>query len=166
MHTSIDDLVSSANIKQEAIEFHEVSTNIFKEASMISRKWQCSDPQINKQWSDGLGESKVLGIIWDKINNNIQIVIPSIDLSVDTTKRYLLGIIGSVYNSMGLILPTILRLKFIIGDLWIRKIDWDEILPPKLHGEAITILNDNEELKNIKSPRRLFIIKLQSHHLL
>ena len=30
---------------------------------MILRTWQCSDSQIDKQWSDGLGENKVLGMI-------------------------------------------------------------------------------------------------------
>ncbi|KAH9423098.1 hypothetical protein DERP_007692 [Dermatophagoides pteronyssinus] len=152
----VDDLVSSVNTIQEAIDFHEVSTNIFKEASMVLRKWQCSDPQLDKQWSDGLGESKVLGIIWNKIDDNIQIVIPSIDLSADITKRYLLGIIGSVYDPMGLILPTVLRLKFFISDLWTRKIDWDDVLTPKLHGNAVTILNEIKELKNIKLSRKLF----------
>nr|XP_027196402.1 uncharacterized protein LOC113790898 [Dermatophagoides pteronyssinus] len=152
----VDDLVSSVNTIQEAIDFHEVSTNIFKEASMVLRKWQCSDPQLDKQWSDGLGESKVLGIIWNKVDDNIQIVIPSIDLSADITKRYLLGIIGSVYDPMGLILPTVLRLKFFISDLWTRKIDWDDVLTPKLHGNAVTILNEIKELKNIKLSRKLF----------
>ncbi|KAH7636394.1 hypothetical protein HUG17_10364 [Dermatophagoides farinae] len=141
-----DDLVHSVNSKIETSEFHTASSKIFEDASMELRKWQCSDPEIDKLWCDGLGENKVLGVIWNKSDDTIQVVIPLINFSKDVTKRSLLTTLASIYDPMGLLLPSTIQLKFFISELWTRKIDWDDPLSPALHGRASRILNDIHNL--------------------
>ncbi|KAH9528476.1 hypothetical protein DERF_002422 [Dermatophagoides farinae] len=132
--------------KIETSEFHTASSKIFEDASMELRKWQCSDPEIDKLWCDGLGENKVLGVIWNKSDDTIQVVIPLINFSKDVTKRSLLTTLASIYDPMGLLLPSTIQLKFFISELWTRKIDWDDPLSPALHGRASRILNDIHNL--------------------
>nr|XP_046916907.1 uncharacterized protein LOC124497300 [Dermatophagoides farinae] len=152
----VDDLVHSVNNEDEAVEFHSISSTIFKEASMELRKWQCSHPGIDKSWSDGLGEDKVLGMIWNKKEDTVQISFPIIQFSSDITKRSLLTTLASIYDPMGLILPSSIKLKFFISELWERKIEWDDLLSPQLHRRANKILIDLHKLKNFQLPRKLF----------
>ena len=152
----VDDLVHSVNSKAEAIKFHNVSSEIFKDASMELRKWQCSDSDIDNLWSDGLGENKVLGVIWHKNDDTIKISFPLFNFSNDITKRSLLSTLASIYDPMGLLLPSTIQLKFFISELWTRKIDWDDLLPPELHGQARRILTDINKLKSFKLSRKLF----------
>ena len=152
----VDDLVHSVNNENEAIEFQSISSTIFKEASMELRKWQCSHPDIDKSWSDGLGEDKVLGMIWNKKEDTVQISFPIIQFSSDITKRSLLTTLASIYDPMGLILPSSIKLKFFISELWERKIEWDDLLSPQLHRRANKILIDLHKLKNFQLPRKLF----------
>ena len=73
---------------------------------------------------------RALGILWNLETDTFRIKYTL--KSVLTTKRGILSLISSIFDPLVFITPALIEPKWIIQQLWKRKIDWDEILPSDL----------------------------------
>ena len=76
------------------------------------------------------GESKLLGLPWDKKRDTIQVSFPS--QAADTTKRGILGKIAKVYDPLGLVSPLTLCGKMLYRDACDIWVTWNTQLPGDL----------------------------------
>ena len=61
---------------------------------------------------------------------------------------------ASLFDPMGFLAPFIIQPKIILQEIWMRGLDWDEILDEDLHSKAEEIwLQEFENLKQVKVPR-------------
>ena len=73
---------------------------------------------------------RTLGIIWNTDSDTLQV--SSVSKSFPNTKRGVLSFVSSIFDPLGFVVPSVLEPKFIIQELWRRRIDWDETLPSDL----------------------------------
>ncbi|XP_068713041.1 uncharacterized protein [Montipora foliosa] len=75
----------------------------------------------------------LLGLLWDKQEDQIGIVIPRDDETA--SKRALLRNLGRIYDPLGLVAPLTVQEKFIYRDTGNAKVAWDAPLPQQLASQ-------------------------------
>jgi hypothetical protein len=81
------------------------------------------------------GESKVLGVRWNVDTDQLVMSlenIASLAAKLEPTKRAIVGLVGRIYDPLGLLSPMVVRFKIFLQELCESKIDWDEQLTDKL----------------------------------
>ncbi|GBM72914.1 hypothetical protein AVEN_68493-1 [Araneus ventricosus] len=72
---------------------------------------------------------KVLGYIWENNRGIKKLSLPEIDLNPDQviTKILMLGMIGRLYDPIGLINQFIVTSKILMQDCWKTGLEWDKL---------------------------------------
>ena len=71
-----------------------------------------------------------MGILWNPETDTFHMKYTL--KSVLATKRDILSLISSIFDLLGLIVPALIKSKWIIQQVWKRKIDSDDFLPSVL----------------------------------
>ena len=71
-----------------------------------------------------------MGILWNPETDTFHMKYTL--KSVLATKRDILSLISSIFDLLGLIVPALIESKWIIQQVWKRKIDSDDFLPSVL----------------------------------
>ena len=98
--------------------------------------------------------TKVLGLQWNTESDKLSVSTKKFNANEPaTTKREVLATIASIYDPLGLISPTIIKLKTFLQELWQREMEWDDPLneTDKERWKALT--KDLKELSTIQVPR-------------
>ena len=136
----VDDLIHGAFTVERAEEFKRVSTEIFGRGKFILHKWQSNVPALEnaeisgeadlegettfaKQKLGGDTQTKILGLLWDKENDTLSVVIP--EEIPGASKRIILKFIAAIYDVLGLICPVTLKGKHIFREACETKQGWD-----------------------------------------
>ncbi|GFW91384.1 integrase catalytic domain-containing protein [Trichonephila clavipes] len=147
----VDDAISGADDISQALKVSKDSETIMKNASMKLRKWNSNDQTLMRTWereglethprhpddSSKIPSSKVLGIPWDVVHDYFTIdvkVLLQLDTSKPITKRIVLQSAGKIYDAVGFLSSYTIRLKCLLQELWLRKLSWDDELPPDIHA--------------------------------
>ncbi|GFU62745.1 integrase catalytic domain-containing protein [Trichonephila clavipes] len=104
----------------------------------------------------GTNKTKVLGMAWQTLDDCLTLDTKSLLEFVsinENTKRFMLQTIGKIFDPLGLLSPFTIRIKCLIQELWIKKITWDEILPPKLKETWLIWCKELPLLDNLRIPR-------------
>ena len=96
--------------------------------------------------------SKVLGHIWDKENDTFEVQIQKLAEEQTVTKRSILSKLGSVYDPLGLMSPTLVEGKRIYREACEENNQWNTEVSPRVKREWLKWTN---QLRNIKVPRSL-----------
>ncbi|GFX95739.1 integrase catalytic domain-containing protein [Trichonephila clavipes] len=147
----VDDVISGADDISQALKVSKDAETIMKNASMKLRKWNSNDQTLMRTWekeglethprhpddSSKIPSSKVLGIPWDVVHDYFTIDVKGL-LQLDTSKpittRIVLQSAGKIYDPVGFLSPYTIRLKCLLQELWLRKLSWDDELPPDIHA--------------------------------
>ncbi|GFU01709.1 uncharacterized protein NPIL_106972 [Nephila pilipes] len=147
----VDDVISGADDISQALKISKDAVTIMKDASMKLRKWNSNDQALMKTWEyegletyprhsendSGVQSSKVLGIPWNVIHDYFTIDVKGLlelDTSKPVTKRILLQSAGKIYDPVGFLSPYTIKLKCLLQELWLRKLAWDDELPPDIYA--------------------------------
>ena len=68
---------------------------------------------------------------------------------VPATKRGILSHVSSIFDPLGFITPALIESKWIVQELWRRKIEWDGSLPPDLQKRWLKYLETLKDIENI-----------------
>lgn len=71
------------------------------------------------------------------------------------TKRSLLSDINSVYDSIGLISPVLIKGKIFVQQMWTLKLGWDELLPGEYQTRWIRFYLSLKSIDQLNIPRRI-----------
>ncbi|GFX37152.1 pro-Pol polyprotein [Trichonephila clavipes] len=102
--------------------------------------------------------SKVLGIPWDVVHDYFTIDVKGLlqlDTSKPITKRIVLQSAGKIYDPVGFLSPYTIRLKCLLQELWLRKLSWDDELPPDIHAVWSQWWLELPFLSELKIPRKI-----------
>jgi hypothetical protein len=141
----VDDLLSAGATVQEAQIKKSKAKAIFQDAIFNLHKWHSNESELEldndaKDGHDELSyakqqlettssETKLLGLPWDKENDNLRIEFPQVE--TEPTKRGVLSTLAKVYDPLGLVSPTTLSGKLILRDISDEKLAWLTELPEK-----------------------------------
>jgi hypothetical protein len=141
----VDNCAASVATYEEYELFKKQATEIMFEAKMHLRNWECNQMMANAEngnstereqpvepncvLQENNSVTKVLGLLWNKIDDTLYCDVPVIEASDNVTKRVILSHISKVFDPIGFLCPAILPLKTILQSAWLVKSGWDEKLP-------------------------------------
>ena len=155
----VDNVCVGATTVEEALSLYKEAKGIFSEASMNLREWTSNCTEF----LDCLPEKerlsgkviKVFGLVWNRIEDYLQI--PTFKGSPDEvfTKRQVLSDVSKLYDPLGLIGPVTLPGKLFVQKLWFnnKKFNWDESLPQCFMDEWRNLTVDWQKLYTLQIPR-------------
>ena len=171
----VDDLISDAPTVTQAQQLKQGSTKIFSDAKFTWHKWNsnATEQERNDSPSDSddqtfakqqLGtkttETKLLGLPWDKGNDNLSVPFPK--LETEPTKRGVLSQLARIYDPLGLASPTPLCGKCIFRDICEQKLPWDAQIPRELSKKWKKWQSDLPECVTVERPIAPFRELIQS----
>ena len=151
----VDDLISGDKTVVGAQHLKQTSQSIFRAGKFELHKWHSNVPSLEQptpheetmnegptthqnenqsyakdQLGVKQGETKLLGVPWDKRVDTIQTSFP--DPITKVTKREVLGKIAKIYDPLGLASPITLEGKILYRAVCEARIPWDQKLPHEL----------------------------------
>ena len=144
----VDDLITGGKTTKEVCNLKNTAVAIFGEAGFELQKWhsneQTLESEANSEQEDekedesyakeqlGVkpGETKMLGLPWDKLKDTMAVTFPA--APPDVTKRETLRFLASIYDPLGIALPVSLVGKIVYQDICDQRIPWDVRVPEKL----------------------------------
>ena len=106
------------------------------------------------------GKPKVLGIIWDNIEDTLEFSLGKVGSELDSstivTKRSILSTLASVFDPHGLVSPVAVSAKIVFQELCKENIGWDDPLPLEKLERWKTWLQGLREANIISVPRCIF----------
>ncbi len=149
-NTYVDNLMKTGETLQEMNLFKTEATEILEAGKFPVHKWESN---IHDLESEGMSNpTKILGHVWDKSEDTLEIQPPSITEDQPVTKKKILSHLGSIYDPLGVISPTLVEGKRIYREACDENQEWNKEVSPAL---AKDWLKWTRQLSNIKIPRSL-----------
>ena len=149
-NTYVDNLMKTGGQIEEMRKFKEEATYILEDAKFKVYKWESNIRELEYQNMPNL--SKILGQVWDKEDDTLEIKIPPFSNNTPVTKKTILSHLGKVYDPLGILSPTMVQGKLIYREACDEKLGWNAVLSEKL---AKAWLKWIAQLRSVKVPRSL-----------
>ncbi|GFV29821.1 integrase catalytic domain-containing protein [Trichonephila clavipes] len=149
----VDDLICGQNDVPDALRTTLECLQIFSDAGMLLRKWRSNSKQLNLLWQqegvktessetsaiDLRPPTKVLGLAWDPENDLIYFDPKDLLKFMSRrgeSKRFILSVIGRIFDPIGILGPFVIKLKCLLQELWTLGVEWDSELPQSYDTNA------------------------------
>ncbi|GFY59367.1 DUF1758 domain-containing protein [Trichonephila inaurata madagascariensis] len=137
---------------------------------MLLRRWRSNSKQLNLLWQQEGVETessetsaidlrlptKVLGFAWDPEKDLIYFDPKDLLKFMscrEESKRFILSVVGRLFDPIGILGPFVIKLKCLLQDLWTLGVDLESELPPRLRHKWQQWSSEAEGLTEIKIPR-------------
>lgn len=160
----VDDILGGAKDLDALLELKNQLTKLLGSANFNLHKWGSNSKEflvncgaVNSQYeikSEDVS-NKILGISWGSAADEFSISMPQ-KIEACFTKRNVLSVIAQIYDPLGLVAPIVVVAKLIMQEIWLLKLNWDDMLSEKLKGDWANFLESIKGLSDLKIPRWLF----------
>ncbi|XP_033636759.1 uncharacterized protein LOC117297720 [Asterias rubens] len=138
----VDDCLVSVETEEEAVKLSSELKTLLQKGGFKLTKWLSNRPSVLKSFPieerakqlkdldlnhDELPVDRALGVSWDVERDSLGYKLAIKDKPI--TRRGLLSIVSSIYDSLGYANPFILRARLLLQKLTRLKLGWDEPLP-------------------------------------
>lgn len=155
----MDDCLSGSSTLEDFHRLRSELTLLLQRGGMELHKWCSNEPQAsaqNRTFSlDRNSDSmtvKTLGMLWNCSSDTFSFNVSS-KSSPTLTKRCMLSEIASIFDPLGLLGPVTSRAKIFMQQLWQRKVEWNEPLPPDVVDDWHAFTEKLRFIKDIRIPR-------------
>ncbi|XP_011858414.1 PREDICTED: uncharacterized protein LOC105555970, partial [Vollenhovia emeryi] len=158
----MDDMLTGADTYEDALAIRDQTIELLKEGSFELSKWGSNCPELLKGMSEQ-GDRlisinrdlnfRVLGILWDQVNDTFHFSYKAVAVSKPVTKRLILSEVSQLFDPLGLLGPVIVVAKIILQDLWQSGIEWDESVPQDTHTRWLQLKLQLANLERLQIPR-------------
>ena len=149
-NTYVDNLMHGGDYPDNLIKFKEESSKILESAKFYVHKWESNIESLESR--EMPNPTKFLGHLWNKREETLEVTIPEYSKDEPVTKRCILSHLGTIYDPLGIISPTLAEGKRIYRDACDEKKSWNTEVSPQL---ACQWLRWTKQLRNIKVPRSI-----------
>ena len=129
-------------------------------------KWhsnQKDDETVRDMKLGNSAETSALGITWDQQKDLFIFSLSSKEqVFKKFTKRTILSLSSSLFDSLGFLAPLIIKAKIIMQELWILKVGWNESIPHELHTACENFVLDINEQTSPRIPRFCLVSEFES----
>ena len=159
----VDNLIVTGNDPNKMKDLYHNCNDRMLEGGFQLRSWSSNNAELQQTMKDENNyvthesvEERVLGYIYDTSKDIIKLTEFDLDLGANT-KRKILSQIHKIFDPLSLFIPVTLRGKLMLRELWIKKLDWDEIVPNDLLNDWVKLGQDLMLLKNMCVDRCSFV---------
>ncbi|XP_053388749.1 uncharacterized protein LOC123533693 [Mercenaria mercenaria] len=157
----VDNIISSFSTEEEVLKFFRETRDLMLNGGFNLRSWASNSQQLRSTASaEGVldtGEiTKVLGMLWLTVTDEISYPNKEIPVIPDMTKRAILQYTSRIYDPLGLLNPVLVRAKILLQDLWKEKYPWDTILPEQIQKKWFQLARDINNVTEVKFSRLIF----------
>ena len=165
----VDNLLVSGNDRNELLNIYQQSNVRMQEGGFDLLSWSSNDKNLTERFQNDERAcvhnspfEKVLG--YNYCPSSDQISIAKFDTKITgttITKRIVLSYTASIFDPVGFASPISVRSKFIMNELWKRKLEWDDPVPTDILVEWEKLKCDLDELPKLKFDRHAYDEKIQ-----
>ncbi|XP_046964536.1 uncharacterized protein LOC124533355 [Vanessa cardui] len=160
----VDDLLTGATDIEAAIALKEDIIKVLKKGGFTLHKITSNHPKIE---STTINTRQILGIWFNSISDKFELKIDLKHKGDKITKRSALCDIAQIYDPSGWLAPIVVKAKNMLQQLWINKLDWDDIIPQPLNQEWVKFRQELKEMPMIELDRWIGmsdkILKVELH---
>ncbi|XP_065077875.1 uncharacterized protein LOC135701095 [Ochlerotatus camptorhynchus] len=149
--TYMDDVITGADDEETATTLRVQLNTMMSSGGFKQRKWASNCPAVLEgipeedmaiRSSEGIvldpdPSIKTLGLTWMPVSDTLkyQFSVPSLNPDTSLTKRYVLSVIATLFDPLGLLGAAITSAKIFMQQLWAlrdgqgQRLDWDQSLP-------------------------------------
>ena len=153
----VDNILTGAETQEQAIELYKTTKEKFKEISMNVREWKSNDNKVNDVFREDEAKGsqiKVLGLQWTTNTDQMSIKIPNQNKGESAiSKRQVLAHIASIFDPLGYLLPTTMKMRLFLKQLWNDNKDWDDIMTEEQCQVWKQLIQDTNELPSVEFSR-------------
>lgn len=133
----VDDMLRSEWDKHLAITRYYQLDDVMSKHGFTLAKWATNDPEVNaivhgceahEIEMDRDNTNAVLGVHWSPADDEFQYKVKNPPSDQEPTKRSVVSDIARLFDPNGFLSPVIVRAKMLIQRIWLRKMDWDDVL--------------------------------------
>ena len=158
----VDDCMESVQDQDQASRLIKELLHVFNQCGMVIHKWASSDPTVLpgaglevksfSEPSQDFPEGKALGLYWHTQKDCLQFKLnaepPEIWTKLSTLKHYM-----SLFDPLGLVLPFVVKARFLFKETWDTGLSWDQPLPKNLSNAWTKWHKAAQELPSCSFPR-------------
>ncbi|XP_026731637.1 uncharacterized protein LOC113496572 [Trichoplusia ni] len=163
----MDDLLTGCQTIQEGVQIYKQMSELLKRGGFPLQKWASNSKELLRLIEDdqqilqtqGNMElktdsiSKILGLTWDKDNDEFVYTIQLNELDLPVTKRKVISDISRLFDPLGWLAPAVITAKVFIQRIWMTGIEWDAELPAPLLEEWLDYRKNLRSLAKFRLPR-------------
>ncbi|XP_068735180.1 uncharacterized protein [Montipora capricornis] len=153
----VDDIGSSKATTTEAKQIICDIDAILKKGHFQIKAWHSNRAEIDQ--SNGERWADLLGLRWDKQTDKFSLKRSKLDQMDLLTKRRCMGLIGQLWDPIGLVMPVAIKFRIDLQDLWHSGYNWDETLPTAVKSKWMENLQAMNHLLTVE-----FDCKLKPSH--
>ncbi|XP_045764365.1 uncharacterized protein LOC123866731 [Maniola jurtina] len=158
----VDDMITGSHDKETLLKLCEETTKTLQAGCFPLRKWifnftcepemtssSCASKQILAENTN----HETLGIGWLNDSDEFYFNTEFESSNEPITKRIILSYASQIFDPLGILSPFILTAKLLLQQLWLLKLDWDDIVPTDIARQWNRFLASLSILKTIRVPR-------------
>ena len=131
-------------------KFKVEATKIMEDAKFPIHKWESNVEKLDGR--DMPNPGKILGHHWDKRRDTLELEVPAFPPNRPVTKKTVLSQLGSIYDPLGLLSPTVAEGKHLYREVCEEKKGWNEEVSPALKKKWFRWTG---QLRNVQVPRSI-----------
>lgn len=168
----VDDFISGGDTLQETQDLQREMVELFKKGGFNLRKWSSNSKPLLDNIPAASREEltcldvcrddiiKTLGIAWHTVDDCFHFVVRLTETPTKLTKRTLLSDVARLFDPIGFLAPIIITAKILFQSLWLKGLEWDDLLPEDIANEWQALRSNLNEVSTITIPRWIGTSKL------
>ena len=104
---------------------------------------------------NSLFSTMALCVLWMALEDNFMFDSKPGSYEERFTKWTFLKNIGTLFDPLGFLLPSTVRAKVLMQEIWIAGVGWDSHLPEEINSKVKAWLNEMKDLERIRISRSL-----------
>jgi hypothetical protein len=128
-NTYVDNLMHGGEDLSSLVKFKDESSRILESGKFPVHKWESNVESLES--NDMPNPTKFLGHMWDKREETLEITVPDYPEDEPMTKRSILSHLGSIYDPLRIISPTLAEGKRIYRNVCDEKKCWNAEVSPQ-----------------------------------
>ena len=164
-----DDFLLSFIDEQQATDFTDRIRKVLADAGMSLAKWKTNSVNVTQHLINtgvdptGLDSSendvlKVLGLSWSPKEDSFRFTVSGLGdrfrEAPGLTKRAVLGLVASVYDPLGWMMPYLIRGKIIVQKMWEKTLEWNQPVNDEIRSELSQWVAEAKEFERFSFPRQ------------
>ena len=152
-HAYVDDIGGSRATTAKAEQIINDIDAILEKGHFQIKTWHSNQTEIDQ--SNDERSTDLLGLRWDKQTDKFTLKKNDLGLTDVLTKRRCLGLVGKLWDPIGLVLPVAIKFRIDLQELWSSGYSWDEILPASIQRKWMENVQTMNHLLAFEFDRKL-----------